>query len=304
MIREKRTYSGNLLDVDFYPVFQNGKRIPSRAPKSIPSTEAQEKYNRAQAVKRLIRLVNANFDENDYLFHPTFVPERAPQSREELLKIVRSYRDRVKRTRLRELKKTQDALNALPETPELADEAERLKTKLEVLRRPMKYVYSPEQVRYKSGKCKGRVNWHIHMFITGGLDRKTMERLWGDDVCVNCNGFQPERFGPEAAAKYMLKGRGSKKKYIASRNLCEPVTPPPEKRDGKVSAYRLEKWAQQRVDDAAFWENRYKGYKFVRCFARKNPFNSRWYISLVMYRSGKTAPPWKTDEWGLDLWDT
>ncbi len=63
MNREKRTYSGKLLDVDFYPVFSDGRRMPSRKPKTKPSTAEQEKYNRNKAVREFCRIVNANFDE-------------------------------------------------------------------------------------------------------------------------------------------------------------------------------------------------------------------------------------------------
>lgn len=86
MNREKRTYSGKLLDVDFYPVFSDGRRMPSRKPKTKPSTAEQEKYNRNKAVREFCRIVNANFDEKDYFMHPTFTPISAPQSREEAKK--------------------------------------------------------------------------------------------------------------------------------------------------------------------------------------------------------------------------
>lgn len=128
-----------------------------------------------------------------------------------------------------------------------------------------------------------------------------MEALWPHGVRVNCDNFQPERFGPEAAAKYMLKSnvQAGKKRYICSRNLTPPKVPDPSKRDGKTSQYQLERWAKERVDDAAFWERRYKGYKFIRCFARKNPFNGRWYLSLIMYRTDDSLPPWALDDWGV-----
>jgi len=83
MTREKRTYSGKLLDVDFYPVFSDGRRVPSRAPKTKRSTEEQEKYNKNKAVREFVRIVNANFDKYDYWFHPTFFPQYAPQEETE-----------------------------------------------------------------------------------------------------------------------------------------------------------------------------------------------------------------------------
>lgn len=303
MIREKRIYSGKLLDVDFYPVFSDGRRMPSRAPKSKKSTEAQEKYNRNQAVKEFIRIANTNFDNNDYFFHPTFQAHLAPKSREELIKTVANYLQRVKRRRVTELKRAKKALDAMPDTKELREERKNLKARIKVLERPFKYAYAPEMVRYKSGPYKGRVNWHVHMFVTGGLDDRTMERIWDKGVSVNCNNFQPETFSPEASARYMLKSKGEKKKYICSRNLTKPKVPHPAKRDGKTSAYQLERWAAQRVDDAAFWERRYKGYKFIRCFPRKNPYNGRWYLSVIMYRTDKDPPPWAFNDWANDEWD-
>lgn len=301
MTREKRTYSGKLLDVDFYPVFSDGRRVPSRAPKTKRSTAEQEKYNRTQAVRKAVRIANANFDNWDYFFHPTFFPQYAPQSREEALKFIREQIAKIKRRRVTELKKSEKALAALPNTAELQEVREQLKQKICVLKRPFKYVYSIEQVTYKSGPYKGRVNWHYHMFVTGGLDDRTMERLWDKGVSVNCNNFQPERFGPEAAAKYMLKSnvQFGKKKYICSHNTTPPKIPDPSKRDGKTSQYQLERWAKERIDDAAFWERKYKGYKFVRCFARKNPFNGRWYMSVIMYRTTEDPPPWAFEDWGV-----
>ena len=57
--REKRTIAGPLLEVDIYPVWDDGRRIPERAPKTKPTTEAQRKYNEEQA-----RRIEKNFRKN------------------------------------------------------------------------------------------------------------------------------------------------------------------------------------------------------------------------------------------------
>ncbi len=301
MTREKRTYSGKLLDVDFYPVFADGRRVPSRAPKAKRSTEEQEKYNHAQAVRKCVRIINANFDKQDYFFHPTFFPQYAPQDEAEARRILRNYFERVKRRRITELKKAKKAYSAMPDIPALREERKKLKQRIKVLNRPFKTVCRLEEVIYKSGLHKGRVNWHYHIFVTGGLDDKTMERLWDKGVRVNCNNFQPHRFGPEAAAKYMTKSEAEfgKKLYTCSHNITKPKVPDPSKRDGRTSQYELERWAKEREDDAAFWERKYKGYKFVKCFPRKNPFNGRWYVSVIMYRTTDSPPPWAFEDWGV-----
>ena len=64
-IRNKKTIIGRMLEVDYYPIFDDGRRVPTRAPKTKLSTEAQAKYNRAKAKKKIVRLVNANFDNTD-----------------------------------------------------------------------------------------------------------------------------------------------------------------------------------------------------------------------------------------------
>lgn len=99
----------------------------------------------------------------------------------------------------------------------------------------------------------------------------------------------------------MLKStpEAGKKKYICSRNMTPPRVPDPSRRDGRTSNRQLEKWAKERVNDAEFWERKYKGYRFERCFARKNPYNGHWYISVIMYRATEEMPPWTLDDWGV-----
>lgn len=79
----KKIKSGRLLEVDYYPAWDNGKRIPARMPKKKRSTEEQARYNYRQTVKKVIRLVNANFDSTDILMHPTYIQEQAPESEEQ-----------------------------------------------------------------------------------------------------------------------------------------------------------------------------------------------------------------------------
>ena len=74
MIREKKIRSGPLLEADFYPVWRNGVRVPTRAPKTKPSTQEQIKYNQRQAEKKLIRLVNATRS------HPMIVQGASPRA--------------------------------------------------------------------------------------------------------------------------------------------------------------------------------------------------------------------------------
>jgi hypothetical protein len=300
--REKRTFSGPLLEADFYPVFADGCKMPTRAQKSKPSTAEQQKYNDTMAVKKFIRLANANFDTTDYIMHPTYAPALAPQDEKQARRDIVNYLRRVKTRRASEAKKLKKdlteanaAAKQMPGNKFLADSVKELKAKIEKLEAPFRYIYAIEKQTYKTGRYAGRANWHFHLFLTGGLDAKLLESMWTNGVRTNCNNFQPDKFGPEAAAIYMSKDPQGTKRFSYSRNLEQPAVPPPK--DGKISAYTVERMAKDRVDDRAYWERRYKGYRFLRCYARYNVYNGHWYVSVVMYRMDGQAPPWKADDW-------
>ncbi len=296
MIREKHIKSGKLFEADFYPVWDDGRRMPSRAPKTKPSTAAQAKYNKLQAVKKLVRLINTNFDEQDIIMHPTYEQAKAPQCEEDARKDLVNYLRRVKNRRVSELKKVEKALAALPDTEALAEQRKELENRRRKLMAPFKYVYCIEKVEYKTGRYAGRDNWHFHLFITGGIPRNILEAMWSNGLRTNADQFQPEKYGPEAIAKYMAKDPQGAKRWVCSRNLDKPVESKPK--DGKISRRGVASMAQLRVDDAAYWEKRYKGYKFIRCYSRYNDYNGHWYVSVVMYRADSgVLPRWNQDEW-------
>lgn len=295
MIAEKKIKSGPLLEVDFFPAFNDGRHLPSRMPKSKATTEAQAKYNRNQLVKKTIHMVNANFDSEDIFMAPTYETEFAPMEEEQAYKDISNYLRRIKYARESALKRVTKELANLPNIPVFKDMRQRLKKQQRKLRIPFKYYYTIEKAIYKTGRHRGKPNYHIHLFCTGGLDPKEYERQWPTGLRTNANRFQPEKFGPEAAARYICKEPEGKRRVKHSRNLIK-FDPPPAKPAG-ISPAGLERIAKQRVDDAAYWERKYKGYKFVRCFPRFNPYNGYWYVSVIMYKSNSDPPPWKIDDW-------
>lgn len=304
MQREKRTFSGPLLEVDLYPVFSDGRKMPTRAPKSKVSKEQQKKYNRLIAQKKLIRLVNENFDNTDYFMHPTYEGLYAPFDETAARRDMVNYLRKVKRTRITKLKKLREDLKeakalaqAMPNSKYLIHNLDLLKKQVKKLAQPFKYVYAIEKQIYKSGKYAGLVNYHFHLFCTGGLSAHEMERIWKKGIRCNCNRFQPETFGPEAAAKYMSKDPQGTKSFSASRNLSKPKE---KTRDGKITKRNVERIAQQRVDDAAYWESKYKGYRFLRCYSRYNEYNGHWYVTAVMYKTGGAPPRWEETEWNTE----
>lgn len=297
MIREKNITAGKLFQSDFYPCWSDGRRMPSRAPKAKRSTPEQEKYNKNKAVKEATFLINENFDGNDNILTITFAPEFAPQSEDEARNLLINYIRRLKRFRLKELIQVTQALETLPDTKALADQRKALELKKKKLSAPFKYFYVIEKVTYQRGKYKGKNNWHYHLLLTGGVDRKDLENMWSYGIRCNAGRFQPERFGPEAMAKYMMKDPQGSKRFACSRNMDRSYKNPKIKKS-KLSPCGLEKIAKQRCDDREYWEKRYKGYRFLRCYSRYNEYNGHWYVSVIMWKDGDgPLPRWDFDDW-------
>lgn len=295
MINEKRTVSGKLLEIDIYPVWKNGHRVPEKKPAlSLPE---QIRYNHRQCEKKLIRLVNANFDDKDIIMHPTYSPENAPLDEERARNDLKNYLNRVRRKRKSELKKINKQIAELPNTATFDTLREKLTAQKKKLEQPFKYIYVIEEVVYQTGPYKGLVNYHFHMCVTGGLDRDVYEDMWKGGARTNADRYQPKKYGPEALAKYIVKShrRAGAKAYVCSRNIEDP--------DEKIKKTRLtpggvERLAKQRADDNAYWEKRYKGYRVLKTYPRYNQYNGHWYLTVIMYAdSAENMPKWKFDEW-------
>ncbi len=302
MIKEKITKAGKLLNTDFYPCWDDDRKISTGPKISKGSTEAQKKYNDIKAQKNVIYTINENFDEFDLIGHLTYAPEYAPKSEKEARRDMVNALRRIKRMRERELEKVIAALKKLPNVEEFSDFIKKLELKRDKLSAPFKYMYVIEKVTYQRGPHKGKDNWHFHIFMTGGLERSEVEAIWKKGVRSNVDQFQPDRFGPEAMAKYMAKDPQGTKRYVCSRNMSRTYKQPKIK-NARFSAGHLAKLSQERCDDKQYWEKKYPGYSFVRAFPRFNEYNSHWYLTVVMYAAGDSpVPKWDMDNWPNDDW--
>ena len=248
MIREKNIISGKMYEAEFYPVFDNGRRIPERRKKLNTSSKEQQNLNDKNARKKIVRLVNANFGQDDIVIHGTYRDDEMPATEEECRRDIQNYIRRIKRYR----KKMK-----LPD---------------------MKYIYVIES---KVSRKTGLIRFHFHM-ITNQMDRDTAEKMWHHGDWTNADRLQPNEKGCEALAKYLVKNPEGGKRWAQSKNLKKPKVPKPK--DGKISKKYLSRLATERIDDAHFWEKRYKGYRFIEANAMFNSFNGYWYLSVVMYK--------------------
>ncbi len=179
--REKRYYSGNYLEIDIYPVF--GK-AGQRRKRYKPTSECQKELNRKNAEKKLIRLMNANFTEDDYKIELTYRNDTLPEDADAALKELRNFLRRLKRLRKKK---------GLPE---------------------LKYVAATEK-----GTRKGR--YHHHLVISGDLDIKEIRKVWARGI-VHFSPLEFNEEGIEGLARYHMKEPIGSKFYQASRNLIQP----------------------------------------------------------------------------------
>ncbi|MCM1115690.1 MAG: hypothetical protein NC397_09360 [Clostridium sp.] len=256
-IREQKIKSGEIMEINFFPVHESGRRVSERAPKTRPSSEKQKKANKKNAMMHLFRLVHANFDNRDFWCHFTYRPENAPKNRDEAFNDFYNYIKKVRRYRRK---------HGLGE---------------------MIYICVPEEETYKTGKYAGKTNYHFHFWMTGrGLSRDMAEDMWTPrgqkNNRVEADRFMPERFGYEAAVKYVQKAPVGAKRYYPSKNLKKPEYPKPI--DGKTSRLDVERMAKIHTGDRAYWENRYEEYEYVTDKPKYNKYNGYWYTSVIMVK--------------------
>lgn len=250
--------SGNMLEVNYFPVNAAGKRIPDEAPKSTKSKKEIDEANRRRAIKNFIRLINANFDSKDYFVTLEYIPDFAPLTLEQAEKDIVNFFNRVKY---------------------------RIKKKGGNYKK-FKYAYTKQVVTYKTGMYAGMHNYHFHLFMSGcNLSAEEIKSLWKYGTKGTVEHYDPYRFGPEAAAKYMTRSHAGKKLYNCSRNMDKPIIE--ETKNALISKSKVEELGRNRCDDARYWESKYPSYDFQRMEKYYNEINGCWYINVVMYKRPK-----------------
>lgn len=181
--REKKIYSGNILEVEIYPI-KAWERKQSRAKKEKLSTPKQKNLNDKNAKKHLVRLINANFTNRDMAVHLTYDRDNLPEDEKQARKDVQNYLRRVKHY---------IAKQGLEE---------------------LKYI---AVVEYKE---TGRI--HHHIIMSGGLDRDKIEELWGKGR-ANADRLKADEYGYEGIARYISKDPKGNKRWSQSKNLKQPL---------------------------------------------------------------------------------
>lgn len=241
--REKKIYSGNMLEIDVYPITVQ-ERKQTRKRKEKESAPKQKNLNDKNARKHLIRLINTNFTDNDLAVHLTYTDSTLPKSEEEARKDVANYLRRVKHYRKK---------NGLP---------------------PLKYIAVIEYKEHEENAKGVRMHHHI---IMNSIDRDIVEELWGKGR-ANADRLKADEFGYEALGRYITKDPKGNKRWTQSKNLDQPTV---KVNDFKFSRAKVEKMAKT-SEDRELFEKLYPGYIFTSCKVEVNEVTGKVSLYIKM----------------------
>lgn len=248
-IKRKIIISGNVIEVEIFPVWDT-KNI-SRGGKSGPTTQEQRSVNTRNAIKKIVRLVNANFTHEDMWITVGYKGGTEPQSYERCKKDIKNY-------------------------------IERLRTVCKKNNwEDLKYIYTIEG--HKSGK------YHAHI-IMNFPDRDIAEKKWGHGRYPQARRLQPDDFGLEGMAKYVAKNINKKleskdsdedgikrNSYGLSLNLKKPII------HESYTAIRKRKVEKIAKDDSLRVEyfnthKDYRKYSYLTSQVTYSPYTDGCYI--------------------------
>lgn len=245
--RTKRIICGDYLELESYPVWKWQKEA-TRARKARVTEEAQMNQNRKDSRKKMIRLTNTNFGEGDLFATLTYRGEQ-PSTAEEARRDMQAFIRRLKRRREKQ---------GLP---------------------PLKYIYT---IEYAQDGRKKRVHHHV---VLSGMDRDAVEAIW-EKGRANTHKLQPDEYGLEGLARYMVKGDRSKNErmFSYSRNLKQPRI---FRSDQKICKRDVEYGC---VDEAAIREKverdkRNEGYVINDISIKRSEFVAGAYVHVRLRRA-------------------
>lgn len=244
--RTKTIKSGDVVECEVYPIW-NSKASLSRAPKSKKSRPAQKNLNDKNALKYVIRLVNANFTDKDIWGTFTYETRKLPKTVEDADKSFGNF--------IRRLKYYADK-HGFP---------------------PVKYVYWTE---FESDEKKGKHRVHHHI-ITNFPDRDVAEKLWRNGARTQTRRLQADESGYEGAVRYCMKDPKGTKKYKASKNLQKPIV---TIADTKFTRRKVERIVRGEENSVDIFEKLYPGYDMIHYEHKLSEYVTGAYLYVKMSR--------------------
>lgn len=244
--RTKTIKSGDVVECEVYPIW-NSKASLSRAPKSKKSRPSQKNLNDKNALKYVIRLVNANFTDKDIWGTFTYETRKLPKTVEDADKTFSNF--------IRRLKYYADK-HGFP---------------------PVKYVYWTE---FESDEKKGKHRVHHHI-ITNFPDRDVAEKLWRNGARTQTRRLQADESGYEGAVRYCMKDPKGTKKYKASKNLQKPIV---TIADTKFTRRKVERIVRGEENSVDIFEKLYPGYDMIHYEHKLSEYVTGAYLYVKMSR--------------------
>ena len=243
--RRKQTRAGKMLDVAIYPVWDT--KADQRKAKAAVSREAVQKINEENAKKKVVHLLNENFDEHDIFITLTY--KKTPPGYEQARRDVKNFLARLRRLREK---------RGLPE---------------------LRYLYVIETGKYEDALGNPK-RIHVHMALSGDLPRDEVEKLWKNGY-ANTRRMQPNEYGLEGIARYMTKGPEGRRRWAASRNLRQPKTTYPKT---PLTRRRVERIASDEEIAAAAIRKLYPDYRLIDVKVKRSAFVTGAYIYARLRR--------------------
>ena len=222
--RTRTIKSGDYLECEMFPVLEP---VRARAKRSNGTTEAMQKINRKNAVRKLERLMHCNFQQGD-------------------LFLTLTHRDGTD-----EIRAKKDIDNYI----------RKLKRRAAKKGKTLKYIYVAE-----SSERDGVVRWHVHMIMVAGIvSREEAEQLWGHGV-VTQSVVRMDSNGLKGLAAYMTKSKQTqeklmKRRWAASQGLKQPQVTESNSRFSRAAVAKIVKSIEQEGKKEI--EKRYPGYKVL-----------------------------------------
>lgn len=223
--RTKTIKAGDYLECEIFPMVLMEPGIREARRKRTP--EQMREINRRNAVKKLERLMNANFTAGDLMPHLTM---DRPCSFEEMQKIVRNFFQRLR----------------------------RLAAKRGAV---MRYIYVIE-----TKQERGYQRHHLHGLINGGwITRDEIEKLWGHGLS-RVDRVQQQEKGLAGFARYITQQKTTQERLMrrswgASKGLRQPTVTVADHKFSRAAAAKI---ARDLEGDArTILEKKYPGYRLI-----------------------------------------
>jgi len=251
LYRTRTIKAGPVTECEVYPVYGREQERRARKARENISPERMQRANHQAAIRRIIRLANANFTSQD--LHVTLTYDGCVPNWEQCQKDVRNFIRRMQYL--------------------------RGKRGLEKAR----YIYTIED--NESGQKK-RI--HCHMLVSGGISREEIEACWRKGW-ANADRLQPNEEGLAAIAKYITKAQKNRKKWCCSKGLKQPKVSVSNTRLSRRKVERLASDLEHEWRDVL--RTAYPGTEPVSCDVWTSDMMPGVFIRCQMINLSGTAAP-------------